>query len=722
MSTASDTASGQGPPNYMDPYFTGDGFDGLGTAEIYSMLCDDQQQLDGGFGGIDDLQLTADAYLSSLTESGTASADSAIFSANSGTAGPPSPSNTASSGTVPPTSPGGTNVQAADAPPPPSPVVIDPNEIDKISVTLEKNQQCRCKSCNKLFNSVWYLKQHAVKHSNDRPFKCKFCLKTYKFRSNLYQHKCPERNRQLGGPNGIRKRFYTRGIAYTEVPKPDGADGPANGEQTGLNAIQALDGVNTNMENTQPFNPDNGFSNGFANQAPPQAPPPTQPIPQFELIPVEAPPLPQPENVVPKVEVPPLVPNSIRVKQLDPAFIEDYLQRKKHKLHTCRKCRFQFPSRAHLAAHMTAHNLADAYCYCCPQCPQKFTTEQRLLKHLELHATIQSPVPHFCRQCGGAFRSQLALRRHVDQSRICYSYPFGEKPKLMTSPFQLYDPYSFIESDDEGDQHSDSVSVKELAAEVTRHNPTTDSGVGSDTSSHTTSPRQLFNLLEDEFDEKLLDDQSEQPARKRSKKTSENSSEDADSGFRSRLNSHASCSPSSSAFSMGSASPPGSSTGTGSHRTTPPGHVDYSMPGPSGMGNSCFSGARMSEAGGSSMPSMSYGELSVEIGSDHFFDELSHDDGSTITAKRGKLLDRFKLTLLKPSMPISLPELESEEVSSPSFSSSGSGEAPIATPPPPQSDHVELPCLKAIIAVFLDTLIKLASSSVSSNSKNSDHC
>uniref|UniRef100_A0A914RL30 C2H2-type domain-containing protein n=1 Tax=Parascaris equorum TaxID=6256 RepID=A0A914RL30_PAREQ len=49
------------------------------------------------------------------------------------------------------------------------PVVISPTEVDHVTVTLEKNQQCACKDCGKLFNS------------------------TYKFRSNLYQHKCPDR-------------------------------------------------------------------------------------------------------------------------------------------------------------------------------------------------------------------------------------------------------------------------------------------------------------------------------------------------------------------------------------------------------------------------------------------------------------------------------------------------------------------------------------------------
>ena len=37
--------------------------------------------------------------------------------------------------------------------------------------------QCVCDQCGKVFNSVWYLKQHAVKHSNDRPFRCKYCGK-----------------------------------------------------------------------------------------------------------------------------------------------------------------------------------------------------------------------------------------------------------------------------------------------------------------------------------------------------------------------------------------------------------------------------------------------------------------------------------------------------------------------------------------------------------------
>ncbi|KAH7696797.1 Protein F26A10.2 [Aphelenchoides avenae] len=79
------------------------------------------------------------------------------------------------------------------------PLVIDPMEVGKISVILQKNQCCECKACGKLFKSIWYLKQHSVRHSNERPFRCNFCGKQFKFRSNLYQHRCPGRTRHMDG-------------------------------------------------------------------------------------------------------------------------------------------------------------------------------------------------------------------------------------------------------------------------------------------------------------------------------------------------------------------------------------------------------------------------------------------------------------------------------------------------------------------------------------------
>uniref|UniRef100_A0AC34F6R9 C2H2-type domain-containing protein n=1 Tax=Panagrolaimus sp. ES5 TaxID=591445 RepID=A0AC34F6R9_9BILA len=200
------SASSSNNGMFNDPFFASDGFgttsmDDLDGTDIFGILGEDRGGInDNGYGNMDDdLHLSTDQPF--LTSSHPSS-DSHYPSNNDESFLSPAISTSSdgqhSSGHTL-TSPDGT-APSGDYPPPPSPVVIDPTDIDKISIQLEKNQQCRCKSCNKLFNSVWYLKQHAVKHSNDRPFQCKFCRKTYKFRSNLYQHKCPERNRQLGQP------------------------------------------------------------------------------------------------------------------------------------------------------------------------------------------------------------------------------------------------------------------------------------------------------------------------------------------------------------------------------------------------------------------------------------------------------------------------------------------------------------------------------------------
>lgn len=68
-------------------------------------------------------------------------------------------------------------VKLGDDAPAPPPLVVCPIEVGKASITLQKNQLCACKECGKLFKSIWYLKQHAVRHSNERPFKCNFCGK-----------------------------------------------------------------------------------------------------------------------------------------------------------------------------------------------------------------------------------------------------------------------------------------------------------------------------------------------------------------------------------------------------------------------------------------------------------------------------------------------------------------------------------------------------------------
>uniref|UniRef100_A0A915CTH5 C2H2-type domain-containing protein n=1 Tax=Ditylenchus dipsaci TaxID=166011 RepID=A0A915CTH5_9BILA len=403
---------------------------------------------------------------------------------------------------------------------------INNNRHHRPSTTLEnaaavdgagKNQQCACKDCGKLFNSVWYLKQHAVKHSNDRPFKCKFCMKTYKFRSNLYQHKCPERNRHMGGVGqSFKKKFYTRGIAYIEMyngkamdaegnpikfrpakhrHKATGAEGGGSSGSGTTSAAAAPNGSSNydinpflNSQSQGAMNADNIFGNAQDGNRPayPAQNAPMGSLNSFEMQSPRYPIMPncQTQNnnnmffepsllnnnnsntdvdsedknssmgstniansLVPsQFEDPFCTPNpnymasqfglngnfgladycsSIRQKPLDPDYIDNYIQKNRHRIYTCRKCKLSFPSREHLSRHNAYHTSLDCQPFVCDQCPQRFGNEKQLSGHYLQHSDNS---PHRCAQCYGTFRSALALRRHKDQSRQCYCPPLECSP------------------------------------------------------------------------------------------------------------------------------------------------------------------------------------------------------------------------------------------------------------------------------------------------------
>ena len=46
----------------------------------------------------------------------------------------------------------------------------------------------KCNFCDKVFSSPSQLKQHAIRHSNDKPFKCDFCKKSFKRKGHLSRH------------------------------------------------------------------------------------------------------------------------------------------------------------------------------------------------------------------------------------------------------------------------------------------------------------------------------------------------------------------------------------------------------------------------------------------------------------------------------------------------------------------------------------------------------
>ncbi|VDM96275.1 unnamed protein product [Thelazia callipaeda] len=287
--------------------------------------------------------------------------------------------------------------QPSEATVPPPPVVICPTEVDNVNITLEKNQQCACKDCGKLFNSVWYLKQHAVKHSNDRPFRCKFCYKTYKFRSNLYQHKCPDRTKN---GNMLSYRPFSKRLMCRIT----------------VNQSHLFDHRRSQIENrdfTLPTRSVEQCSEEIAVPVEPISPEVLTIKQQMELR----------EITAPKIF-------------LDQAAIDNYLEKYRNKLYQCRKCKLQFPSRGYLSRHTAHHNELEQLSVLCEMCPQRFQTDFELRKHSELHSK-DSGI--FCPNCNASFRSMLALRRHRNQCRECLSFISSFDHPASTDEFAYID-------------------------------------------------------------------------------------------------------------------------------------------------------------------------------------------------------------------------------------------------------------------------------------------
>uniref|UniRef100_A0AAF5Q3T9 C2H2-type domain-containing protein n=4 Tax=Wuchereria bancrofti TaxID=6293 RepID=A0AAF5Q3T9_WUCBA len=284
--------------------------------------------------------------------------------------------------------------QSTEATVAPPPVVICPTEVDNINITLEKNQQCACKDCGKLFNSVWYLKQHAVKHSNDRPFKCKFCYKTYKFRSNLYQHKCPDRTKNGNLP--FNKRLMYR---------------------LTVNQSNLFDTRELSLQQTSERFAQSDFGSFFSSNRRSNFTISSKPIEQHIEsidIPIEAI---TSEALAVKQQIElhePIAPKRF----LEQAVIDNYLQKYRNKLYQCRKCKLQFPTRGYLSRHNAQHNELEQLSLQCEMCPQRFFNDFELRKHIELHSKDSGIL---CKKCCASFRSMLALRRHRNQSRQCMS-------------------------------------------------------------------------------------------------------------------------------------------------------------------------------------------------------------------------------------------------------------------------------------------------------------
>ncbi|CAK5095881.1 unnamed protein product [Meloidogyne enterolobii] len=47
----------------------------------------------------------------------------------------------------------------------------------------------QCPVCNKIFVSFKGLQQHAIIHTDQKPYSCDICGKSFRFKSNLFEHR-----------------------------------------------------------------------------------------------------------------------------------------------------------------------------------------------------------------------------------------------------------------------------------------------------------------------------------------------------------------------------------------------------------------------------------------------------------------------------------------------------------------------------------------------------
>ncbi|KRZ76434.1 Zinc finger imprinted 3, partial [Trichinella papuae] len=243
-----------------------------------------------------------------------------------------------------------------------------------------------CQECGKAFNSVWYLKQHAVKHSKDRPFTCSYCLRTYRFRSNLYQHKCPQRDLVTSQtPKTGRSRKKTNHDKRGEASESQTAtciNALGSGPLPPLAGL-ATPGCTTKGRSSIDVGVRDVYHRGGVSLPPLSA---FQPL--FDANPV-------------KTERP-----------------------RSGEMFECDRCFMLFPSREFLTRHMSWHNTEERKIQCV-HCSEVFTTDLLYNMHKQSHSPTAADR---CLYCNGKFCHRLALKRHL---RKCG--PHRQQPKSPSS-------------------------------------------------------------------------------------------------------------------------------------------------------------------------------------------------------------------------------------------------------------------------------------------------
>mmetsp|Transcript_19941 Transcript_19941/g.29846 ORF Transcript_19941/g.29846 Transcript_19941/m.29846 type:complete len:131 (-) Transcript_19941:51-443(-) len=84
-----------------------------------------------------------------------------------------------------------------------------------MSLSTRNKFKVQCLACRAMFEP-WYMKTHVLVHTNDRPFDCLSCNKSFRSRSllsrhinnvhaRLYKYHCPQCSKNFTDPSNLKK-------------------------------------------------------------------------------------------------------------------------------------------------------------------------------------------------------------------------------------------------------------------------------------------------------------------------------------------------------------------------------------------------------------------------------------------------------------------------------------------------------------------------------------
>lgn len=255
-----------------------------------------------------------------------------------------------------------------------------------------------------------------------------FFFQTYRFRSNLYQHKCPSRDRACE-LNGSRKSSSQKSPSKRKPTSSSSTTSPST------YCAYADDGSSTSGKKNSPKKLSNNSlssSNGGATNATTTSANSTASVDatfnnklqNWDVISDGG------SYVSPTGSPQKFSPSPTNEE------IQQFLDRHKDQLHKCPQCKMLFPSREYLTRHMSWHDVEESKVKC-TFCSELFDNDQQYGLHKQSH------VPHsvhICFKCKGKFCHRLALKKHLAKCRSGRFWPTTPTPQNGA-----YNPALFID-------------------------------------------------------------------------------------------------------------------------------------------------------------------------------------------------------------------------------------------------------------------------------------